>query len=245
MSKHTTPKNTPVTTADAVAEDGKFSAIAAATADVAKRIASAGDRMARLVDEIAPTVFLAYSTGYVHTERTSKDNPLPLGAVRQNDYVKMFTGKHGDPITVTTLKRWRRFGALQSAGIETDSTLYRTLKRSGNVDKFADVLDVAKPSRKAIESLFSTLFDENGKPKAIESGNKPDSGDKGDESGETRAPQVSDHAPTQTEMVSVFVALVAGLDPESMTPDEYAMTVEAHRALADKFAAYDKVAAAA
>lgn len=230
MTKNNAVANRVQTTADKAEELGKFTAIADASRAAGKRVKSAESRLGTLVDEIAPTVALAYSTGYVHTERTSKDNPLPLGAVRQNDYAKMFG--HDSPNMVA---RWRLYGMAQNAGLKVTDPLYKALKVS-NLASAAPVAAAILAKGATPESIAKAVESYKAdKAKAIEASKSGTESDEGD----TRAAQVAVKA-TQSQIVSALVAAVGALDLAECTPDEHAKISDVLKVLTDKVSKNDK-----
>ncbi len=211
------------TTADKAEELGKHEVIAQATRDDARRINAAGKRFGTLVDEVARNVHMAYMTGYVHTERTSKDNPLPLGSIRQNDYAKLFQSPSNPDlnVTATTVKRWRIFGAAQAAGLATDSPEYKALKASKMADKVAE--HVLSP-KATPESIAKAIEDAKAEATA---------------SREAQTPELESSPATVTE-VQALVSIAGGIKLESLTPDEIVATLDAVTVLVAKVEAYHK-----
>lgn len=244
QSNHSKPTTTPVKIAEPTTT--KFDVIAEVVAADAKRVRGAGQRMSSLVDDIAVNVHLAYSTGYVITERMAKAD-MPAGSVRQNDYVKMFAGRPGDDDqrgpSVTTIKRWRRCGAALAAGIEAKDALYKALKSDNVAQALAPVLDVAAPDEARIRKAYAKYVKDEARAKvaALEPGT---AAEEDEQPSESRAAQVSTHEAKSAELIEALMAIVTGLKIESLTPAEFEAARGAYDVLGAKFDAYDEKHAA-
>lgn len=232
-----------------VATPSKYAAIADATTDAAKSYRTTATAMSNRVDAIAPTVFLAYSTGYVTADRMTADERKAhslAGGISQKDYVALFAGRDSDAPapSVTTVKRWKRLGAVQAAGIDVKSAEYRWLKVGSHIaddETLRSLLDSRKIDAPKVVAAIETAMTA---VKDLDKNSDEKKGETPDETPDKREAQVSQHAATNAEIVATLVAIVGSLKVADLTPDEYGMAVAAHTALGVKFEQHDKQHAA-